>query len=239
MDCSSFSPGRLNGAQNADDLRFLTSDREIQSRFAGESWCTRPAQFRVGARSNQCPDHLDMAVDRGQHERAQTIFRREIEPRIALDEPLDDGLAAGDGSKHQRRLSMLVTRVNVSSGGKEALQHVDPAETDGVLPFVRHIVGIGPSADRRTGSASDPAMEFNPSSMRVLFTAFYLLMLWFGVRHLHRGMQTGVLRGTYGFTVRRRTHPARFRRAVIANIVLIALYVLLGIAAAVEYSSSR
>ncbi len=72
-----------------------------------------------------------------------------------------------------------------------------------------------------------------PPLLVLLASAGVLWLVWTLARDIHRMLRTGVSRACCGPTVRRKKSPGWFRVRVIANVVLLLIFVAIGVAGAV------
>src|SRR5262245_48831857 len=79
---------------------------EIPRGLSGKPWRAGAAELEIGARAREHSHNLWMTVDNGQHDSAQTIFRRLIQPRATTNQhPHGAGLTR-PRSDHQSTLAV-------------------------------------------------------------------------------------------------------------------------------------
>ena len=78
-----------------------------------------------------------------------------------VDQPFDHFGMAFSSRKHERRLTMSITRIDIGSARQQALKLIDGSAAYGVLPLIRHSAALQVESTRYD-SGGRPGWEQSP-----------------------------------------------------------------------------
>jgi hypothetical protein len=105
-----------------------------------ESRRATSTQRQVGTRFDEDPDHVRMPPYDGQHHCRQSVFRAMVQRGAAIGQTaynLDLPVAR---RIHQRRLTMLVARVDIGASGQQGIDRRQIRGFNGHSPFAGHLL---------------------------------------------------------------------------------------------------
>ena len=114
--------------------------REVCRSLPVESRRATSTRRQVGARLDEDPDHVRMSPYDGQHYRRQPVFGAMVQVGAAIGQKaynLDLPVAR---RIHQRRLTMLVARVDIGASRQQRINRRQIRGFNGQSPFAGHLL---------------------------------------------------------------------------------------------------
>jgi hypothetical protein len=121
--------------------------REVQCRLAVKAGRAGSFDLEVRARVNKDSHYVDVAADDGKHQSRQSILRGVVQLSAAIDQQADHCGMPISSRVHDRRLIMLIARVDIRAGSDQPVDRLEVLRGDRVSPILRQ--GLDASRSKR------------------------------------------------------------------------------------------